>query len=188
MSAPVTFGRRRVTPHGGAASRPMACTATESFSLPAAEQSASRLSSSDVVQLCTSTSNGGDAPQQHAAVSSDGSAAAFDDVPRPLPKLRRKPQRKRNIGPGKLYQDEAAFVADRDAWAQEHAARAAKMKERACALERQREKRRVRSGRQRNGEHETDSERRTRQRRKGCGSAGPCGPVPHPGGGCVYYV
>ena len=76
------------------------------------------------------------------------------------PKLRRKPQRKGNIGRDKLYADEAAFLADVDAWKVEQEAHKAFMKER----EREQDRRRDRSTRQRDGADGTDTERRVRQR------------------------
>ena len=82
------------------------------------------------------------------------------DVPPLPPKLRPKPQRRGNIGAGKTYAHEAAFFADVEAWKIEQAHRAELVKERERAQERLRD----RSGRQRNGDHETDSERRVRQR------------------------
>ena len=72
------------------------------------------------------------------------------DVPPPLPpKLRPKPQRKGNIGVGKLYADEAAFLADVEQHKQEQTARAEQVKERERAQERVRERGRDRSERQR---------------------------------------
>lgn len=86
------------------------------------------------------------------------------EVPPLPPKLRGKPQRRGNIGAGKLYANEAAFLADVEAWKLEHAERVALVKERERMQERLRERNRDRSGRQRDGEHETDGERRVRQR------------------------
>ena len=87
--------------------------------------------------------------------SSSTSAAASSEpieVP-PLPsKLRPKPQRKGNIGVGRLYADEAAFLADVEQWKQEQMARAEQVKERERAQERVRERGRDRSERQRDAE------------------------------------
>ena len=46
------------------------------------------------------------------------------------PKLRTKPQRKGNVGEGKLYADEATFLADMVQWKQELQLRHEQMKER----------------------------------------------------------
>jgi len=67
------------------------------------------------------------------------------------------------VGVGKNYTDRAAFNADLQRWQEEKAAREEQMKLRRKALERQREKQRDRSGRQRPTE---DSERRVQQRRE----------------------
>jgi hypothetical protein len=89
-------------------------------------------------------------------------SGAGDLAADPPPKLRRKPQRKGSIGLGKTYADEAAFVADVEAWKVEQRNHQAVMKER----ERQQDRRRDRSERQRDGDVETDAERRVRQRRE----------------------
>lgn len=78
------------------------------------------------------------------------------------PKLRPKPQAKGNVGAGKRYADKQAFDADIEAWEQERKDHKVLMAERKKA----RDKSRDRSGRQRDGEHETDSDRRVRQRAK----------------------
>ena len=78
------------------------------------------------------------------------------------PKLRPKPQRKANIGVGRLYADEAAFLADVEQWKQEQTARAEQVKERERAQEKVRERGRDRSERQRDAE---DNARRVKQRR-----------------------
>ena len=79
-----------------------------------------------------------------------------------LPKLRHKPQRKGNVGPGKIYGDLAAFEADLAAFEVERGVHKARMADRKKALDAKRD----RSGRQRDGENETDSERRVRQRQE----------------------
>ena len=79
------------------------------------------------------------------------SSAAAPTVP-PLPPKLYTPQRKGNIGAGKLYADEAAFQAAVEAHEQEKAKRAELMKERKQAQQRHRD----RSNRQRNGNDETD--------------------------------
>ena len=97
--------------------------------------------------------------------SSSTSAAASSEpinVPPLPPKLRPKPQRKGNIGVGRLYADEAAFLADVEQWKQEQTARAEQVKERERAQERVRERGRDRSERQRDAE---DNARRVKQRR-----------------------
>ena len=83
-----------------------------------------------------------------------------------LPKLRPKPQERGNVGPGKRYADKADFDADVEAWKQEREAHRVLMKERKAALDQLRD----RSGRQRDGEHETDSDRRVRQRQESAGA------------------
>lgn len=83
-----------------------------------------------------------------------------DEPPPEPPKLRPKPQARGSIGAGKLYADKAAFDADVEAWEQERGQRKVLMAERRRALDRMRD----RSGRQRDGEAETDSQRRVRQR------------------------
>ena len=87
------------------------------------------------------------------------------------PKLT-KPQRGRrdcNIGTGRQYADEAAFQAALEGYNAEKIARDSLMKERERLQKQQRNARRDpgrdRSGRQRDGPDETDSERRVRQRR-----------------------
>ena len=82
------------------------------------------------------------------------------------PKLRHKPQ-KREIGAGKRYADQTEFDADVDEWELERVAHRARMKER----ERELDKLRDRSGRQRDGEGETDGERRVRLRQETAGAA-----------------
>lgn len=82
------------------------------------------------------------------------------EVP-PLPPKLYKPQRKGNIGAGKLYADDAAFQAAVEAYEHEKVKRAELVKERERAQQRLCD----RSGRERDGEDETDSERRVRQRR-----------------------
>ena len=96
--------------------------------------------------------------------SSSTSAAASSEpieVP-PLPPKLYTPQRKGNIGAGKLYADEAAFQAAVDAYKQEKLKRAELVKERERAQERVRERGRDRSERQRDAE---DNARRVKQRR-----------------------
>ena len=83
-------------------------------------------------------------PRSAAGSSSD----AVANVPPEPPKLRSTPQRRGNIGPGKLYADEAAFVADLQAHEQERKERKALMKERERALDKLRD----RSKRQRDGD------------------------------------
>jgi hypothetical protein len=100
-----------------------------------------------------------------AASAATASAEPLEVPPLP-PKLRGKPQQRGNIGAGKLYADEAAFLADVEAWKLERAERVALVKERERMQERLRERNRDRSGRQRDAEHETDGERRVRQRRE----------------------
>lgn len=95
------------------------------------------------------------------ATGANDAASAPDEPPLP-PKLRPKPQRKGNVGAGKLYADEAAFAADVATWEREWEERKVLVKER----ERWQDRQRDRSGRKRDGEHETDSERRVRQRQE----------------------
>jgi hypothetical protein len=101
-----------------------------------------------------------------ASSSSFFAAAASSEpieVPPLPPKLRLKPQRKGNIGEGKLYADEAAFLADVEQWEQEQQVRQEQVKERERAQERLRERGRDRSGRQRDS---SDNARRVQQRRE----------------------
>ena len=97
--------------------------------------------------------------------SSAAATAAPLEVP-PLPDKVYLPQRKAkgNIGVGKQYADEVAFQAAVDAARHAKKERAALVKERERVKEQIRERGRDRSGRQRDAEHETDSERRVRQR------------------------
>ena len=89
------------------------------------------------------------------------SSRTLSDEPPPEPlKLRPKPQARGSIGAGRWYSDKAAFDADVEAWEQEREEHKALMAERRRALDRMRD----RSGRQRDGEAETDSQRRLRQR------------------------
>ena len=101
-----------------------------------------------------------------AAASSEPISAAASsesiDVPPLPPKLRPKPQRKGNIGVGRLYADEAAFLADVEQHKHEQNARAEQVKERERAQERVRERGRDRSDRQHGAE---DGARRVKQRR-----------------------
>jgi hypothetical protein len=103
------------------------------------------------------------------ATSSSPPAAASSEpleVPPLPPKLRPKPQRKGNIGEGKLYADEAAFLADVELWEQEQTLRHEQVKERERAQEQLREcgrEKRDRSSRQRQS---NDSARRVQQRRE----------------------
>lgn len=99
-----------------------------------------------------------------AAASATGStdAAAIEIVPPLPPRLRKEPQES-EVGIANTYTDSAAFNADLQRWQEEKAAREEQMKLRRKALERQREKQRDRSGRQRPTE---DSERRVQQRRE----------------------
>lgn len=93
-------------------------------------------------------------------------SASADGVPPEPPKLRPKPQKRGNVGAGRRYADVAEFDADVAAWEQEREERRALMKERERALDRLRD----RSGRQRDGEGETDGERRVRQRHETAGA------------------
>ena len=93
---------------------------------------------------------------------SSGAGSSADALAEEPPALRPKPQRRSNVGTGKLYADEAAFVADVAAWELEREQRKQRMAERKAALDRLRD----RSGRQRDGEDETDCERRVRVRRE----------------------
>ena len=83
-----------------------------------------------------------------------------DEPPPEPPKLRPKPQARGSIGAGKHYADKAAFEADIEALKQEREEHQARMAERRRALDQLRD----RSGRQRDGEAETDSQRRVRER------------------------
>jgi len=93
-----------------------------------------------------------------ASVAGPSSSSQSVDVP--PRRLRRQPQRS-DIGPNAAYRSEAAFLQDFAAWERERDERAALMKER----ERDCDRRRDRSERQRDGVDETDNERRARQRR-----------------------
>ena len=88
------------------------------------------------------------------------SASIEEEISFP-PKLRPKPQ-ERWIGPGKAYADHAAFDADLAAYKEEKAERAIQVKKRERALDRRRD----RSNRQRDQEHESDAQRRVRQRKE----------------------
>ena len=85
-------------------------------------------------------------------------------VPPLPPKLRRQPKLC-DVGAGKTYADEASLLSDLAAWNVDAAERALLIKARRQAKERLREQRRDRSGRQRDSEQETDSQRRVRRRR-----------------------
>ena len=91
----------------------------------------------------------------------DGNEAAEADVPALPPKMRRKPQI-RDIGPGKIYADAAAFNADKKAWDDEHAARQLLIKQRERALDRKWD----RSGRQASAEEWRAEQRGCRANRK----------------------
>ena len=95
-------------------------------------------------------------------------SASGDGVPPEPFTLRSKPQKRGNVGVGKRYSTAAEFDADVEVWERERDERRALMNERERALDRLRD----RSGRQRDGEGETDGERRVRQRQETAGAAG----------------
>ena len=98
-----------------------------------------------------------------ASSSVDGARSDATLDPPPLPDKVYKPQRRGNIGEGKLYADEAAFEAAVKVWEQANKERKEQVKERERAQERLRERGRDRGGRQRDAE---DSARRVQQRRE----------------------
>ena len=73
-----------------------------------------------------------------------GESDSGDELPELPAKTRPKPQRRGNIGAGKLYADQAAFDKDIAAWEAEKAARALLVKEREKEQQRRREQRRKR--------------------------------------------
>ena len=84
----------------------------------------------------------------------------------PLPsKLPPKPN-ERDIGRRGLYADQAEFESALSAWRVRYAERCQQVALRRQAQERRRDRRRDRRGRQRDGEHETDKQRRARQYRE----------------------
>ena len=100
---------------------------------------------------------------------SSGAGTSTDATAIGPPKLRKKPQRRGNIGVDKTYADEVAFKAAVEVWEQEHKKR---MKE----WDREQDKLRDRSGRQRDGV-ETDGARRVR--RKVVARTGACSAPAH---------
>ena len=63
-------------------------------------------------------------------MSSSAGGSSADARSEEPPKLRKKPQRKGNIGEGKLYADEAEFKADVEAWEAERVQHSRSMAER----------------------------------------------------------
>ena len=94
-------------------------------------------------------------------MASSSTSAASAELPELPPKLRRKPQRKGNVGEGKLYADEAAFKADADKWDQEWRVRDEQVKERERVRQQIRERGRDRSDRKRDP---NDNARRVKQK------------------------